>query len=167
MIFRISGFALSAFVAAAWSAPVMAQSLLVDAGAVRACFAATPLGTVAVTCMGQAAGACQNVGQGSTTIGAVECIQAETAVWDAILNEEYRATRAQLRDEDARGFAEGLSREITLRDAQRAWIAFRDADCTAQFAQWQDGTIRSIVAANCGLTRTAQRALELRDMRGN
>jgi uncharacterized protein YecT (DUF1311 family) len=31
---------------------------------------------------------------------------------------------------------------------------------------WQDGSIRTIVAANCHLSMTAQRAIELRDMRG-
>lgn len=143
-----------------------AQTLTADPGSVRACFADTPTGALYPVCLGQAANNCQQQEGGSTTIGITECIQSETAVWDAILNQEYLATQATNRAADAGGFVEGLGREDTLREAQRAWIAFRDADCTARYATWQDGTIRSIVAANCHLTMTAARAVDLRDMRG-
>jgi uncharacterized protein YecT (DUF1311 family) len=67
---------------------------------------------------------------------------------------------------DEQGLSQVMDRSDALRDAQRAWIAFRDADCAARYAMWQDGTIRTIVGANCHLTMTAQRTIELRDMRG-
>ncbi|MFP7570808.1 lysozyme inhibitor LprI family protein [Marivita sp. S2033] len=144
----------------------LAQELGVDRTYVRGCFAATEVGEIYPSCLGQAATACQALPGGSTTIGISECIQAETVEWDAVLNEEYKATQSALADMDRQGVIAGMVRTDALRDAQRAWIAFRDADCGARYAIWQDGTLRTIVGANCHLTMTAQRALELRDMRG-
>lgn len=143
-----------------------AQELSVDTQIVRQCFENTEIGALYPTCLGQASGQCQELPGGSTTIGISECIQAETAEWDAILNEEYKATQQVNEAADTDGLSQVMDRSDALRDAQRAWIAFRDADCGARYAMWQDGTIRTIVAANCHLTMTAQRAIELRDMRG-
>jgi uncharacterized protein YecT (DUF1311 family) len=69
----------------------------------------------------------------------------------AILDEEAGETPADL---------EGL-----LVEAQRAWIAFRDADCAQEVAVWGDGSMRTIAGAWCGLERTAQRVFELRAKR--
>lgn len=143
-----------------------AQDLTIDPQIVRDCFENTEIGALYPVCLGQAAGQCQEKPGGSTTIGIAECIQAETVMWDKILNEEYKWTQMANETADEEGWSQILNRANALRDAQRAWIAFRDADCTARYAMWQDGTIRSIVGANCHLTMTAQRAIELRDMRG-
>lgn len=143
-----------------------AQDLRIDPLMVRACFANTPTGQLYPACLGQASNDCQRLPGGSTTIGISQCIQAETVEWDAILNEEYQATQAMNAQADDTGASPVMDRTDALRDAQRAWIAFRDADCAARYAMWQDGSIRTIVAANCHLSMTAQRAIELRDMRG-
>lgn len=143
-----------------------AQEFTVDPQAVRSCFANTDIGAIYPPCLGQASGQCQEHTGGSSTMAIVECIQAETHIWDDILNEEYQATQAYNAEQDGAGNSQVLDRTDALRDAQRAWIAFRDADCAARYAIWQDGTIRSIVAANCHLTMTASRAVDLRDMRG-
>lgn len=143
-----------------------AQDLTIDAQIVRDCFAAAEVGALYPSCLGQASSQCQLGDAGSSTLGTVECIQAEAAEWDKILNEEYKATQAVNAKADDAGYSLLMDRTDALRDAQRAWITFRDADCTARYAMWQDGTIRSIVGANCHLTKTASRALALRDMRG-
>ena len=143
-----------------------AQELSVDTQIVRQCFENTEIGALYPPCLGQASGQCQDLPGGSTTVGMADCIMAETAAWDAILNEEYKATQQANEAADTDGHSPVMDRSDALRDAQRAWIAFRDADCAARYAMWQDGTIRTIVGANCQLTMTAQRAIELRDMRG-
>ncbi|MCR9107587.1 lysozyme inhibitor LprI family protein [Marivita sp. XM-24bin2] len=143
-----------------------AQNLEIDQQIVRDCFENTEIGALYPFCLGEASGQCQELPGGSTTIGIAECIQAETAMWDVILNEEYKWTQMANETADEKGLSQVMDRSDALRDAQRAWIAFRDADCTARYAMWQDGTIRTIVGANCHLTMTAQRAIELRDMRG-
>jgi len=53
-----------------------------------------------------------------TTQGMVECYGTAYDAWDAALNEVYAALRATLTPDEA----------AALRDAQRAWIAFRDAE---------------------------------------
>ncbi len=141
-----------------------AQSAKVDATVVSDCLTSADIGDIAPSCIGQAANACQSASaDGSTTLGIVDCIRAETAIWDGLLNDVYQRVRDDMRVEDSAGGV--INRADALRDAQRAWIAFRDADCALAYAQWQDGSIRSIVGANCHMTMTAQRTLELCDMR--
>ena len=146
--------------------PGTAQDLKINQQIVRDCFENTEIGALYPLCLGEASGQCQEQPGGSTTIGIAECIQAETAMWDVILNEEYKWTQMANQTADEEGLSQVMDRSDALRDAQRAWSAFRVADCAARYAMWQDGTIRTIVSANCHLTMTAQRAIELRDMRG-
>lgn len=99
--------------------------------------------------------------------GIAACITAETAVWDDILNAEYGKTQSYMTQLDATEPPVLGARPDALRKAQRAWIAYRDAECELTYLRWQGGSIRSIAAANCGLIMTARRAFELRDMRGD
>ncbi len=138
-----------------------AQDLGVDAGAVEACFAGAPPWTGVPDCLGEAANRCQGLPGGATTIGIADCLGAETAAWDAILNREYKATRAHVDRVDP---GQPPVSEALLT-AQRAWIAYRDAECRLAFERNRGGTIRSVAAADCVLRMTARRALELRDMR--
>jgi uncharacterized protein YecT (DUF1311 family) len=55
-----------------------------------------------------------------STQGMVECYGAAYEAWDAALNEVYAGLRETLAPDEA----------AALRDAQRAWIAFRDAEST-------------------------------------
>lgn len=82
------------------------------------------------------------------------CVDAERERWDARLNAAYRAILATA-EFDARGKAE-------LRDAQRAWVTFRDKACDAEgdlFAA--GGTAAPLIAADCALEQTARRAADL------
>ncbi len=136
---------------------VFAQQAWVDEENVRRCFVQDPTGNGLPECMGEAANTCQSVPGNDTTIGIAQCIQAETAVWDTLLNEQYKLRRAELAEQ-------GPDLANQLRDAQRAWITYRDAECGLQYSLWSGGSIRTIVAANCLMTETAERALELRDL---
>ncbi|MEL6682966.1 MAG: lysozyme inhibitor LprI family protein [Pseudomonadota bacterium] len=148
-------------------AGLAAQELNVDASIVRACFDAASEWHVNSECIGDAANLCQEAPQGSTTLGIATCISAETQVWDGILNAEYQARQAEFAAYEPIGSG-ATAEELTtgLRDAQRAWMAFRDADCNLRYTLFQDGSIRTIVATSCHLTKTAQRAIELRDIGG-
>jgi uncharacterized protein YecT (DUF1311 family) len=86
------------------------------------------------------------------------CIDAERAHWDARLNAAYQAILAAA-EFDARGKAE-------LREAQRAWVAFRDNGCDAEgdlFAA--GGTAAPLIASDCALAQTARRAVDLERIR--
>ncbi len=143
-----------------------AQAQQVDPQAVRVCFADTPVGEVAPSCLGAASNRCQQQGF-DTTLGITECIMAETGVWDELLNREYKAVRSMFEAQGAGTTSGAGSLKDSLLTAQRAWIAYRDAECALAYARWADGSLRTIVGANCHLTMTAQRAFELRDMKEN
>lgn len=102
-------------------------------------------------CMGLHIQPCAELPGGETTVGMVDCIVFETLAWDTILNREYKALTGKL-DEEQRA---------ALRDAQRKWIAFRDADCA--FPQvFIRGSLARPWGADCVMQHTARRALELR-----
>ena len=106
--------------------------------------------------------------QGQTTTGMAMCLQAELLFWDERLNAEYRATVANLRriDESDRAYnPEYAVREERLRDAQRAWIVFRDADCAVDHALHGGGSMRSIMAPSCLARRTFDRVKDLIHLR--
>ena len=134
---------------------------------VDACFARSETAT---ECIGIAAAACTEGEEGGqTTIGIAGCNQAETEAWDAHLNAEYQATMAWAKAADAGEavyFPEYAIRADKLLAAQRAWIAFRDAECGLEYAQWGSGSMRHIAGTDCRMRMTGERAAQLRAMRG-
>ena len=84
----------------------------------------------------------------------IECDIREKARWDDRLNVAYRAIMAN------RDYSERAKEQ--MRDAQRAWIAFRDKACVAAGdITAEGGSMSRIVAAECLLRMTAQRAADL------
>ena len=119
------------------------------------------IGTMASTCM-------DNQDGGHTTLGMSSCLNGEATVWDGFLNVEYKATRefAKAMDADeAEYFPELARRAETLLVAQRAWLAFRDAECALAYAEWGSGSMRTIAYADCVMRMTAERTIRLRSMR--
>ena len=93
---------------------------------------------------------CLDAPEGQSTYGMVECAAGELKIQDARLNTAYRKAMAGL----------NARQKTKLQAAQRAWIAFRDAECAAyQDEDW--GTISRIDAANCVLTMTVKRTIDL------
>jgi len=74
---------------------------------------------------------------------------------DTELNATYQRLLSQL-DAEA---------QEKLRRAQRAWIAFRDADAAFVYSMEGDGSAGRMVAANNGERLTQQRISALRDWR--
>jgi uncharacterized protein YecT (DUF1311 family) len=87
---------------------------------------------------------------GGTTIGMKECIAAEDKKQDVRLNKAYLAALKVL----------APARKKQLRDAQRAWVKFRDADCSFLYDP-DGGTLAGITSADCFMQKAAQRAVEL------
>jgi uncharacterized protein YecT (DUF1311 family) len=102
----------------------------------------------------EAMAACKATPEGGTTVGTIGCIATARKAWDAELNRAYQDLRKVLTDEN----------KALLKEAQLAWIAFRDADLKAIAGQrgQMDGTIWGILAASRELDLTRSRALELR-----
>lgn len=93
---------------------------------------------------------CLDSPEGQSTIGMIDCIGQELEVQDAALNSAYGKLSAAMNDRQ----------RANLLAAQRAWIAFRDADCAARYDEdW--GSLSRIEANGCVLRRTVERTLEL------
>jgi uncharacterized protein YecT (DUF1311 family) len=134
--------------------------------AVRACLDAAEREPEAErACIGAAALACIDADPAAeTTVGMTACYAAEADAWDAILNATYAeivALSAALAGADAAAGGAPVDQEALLRTAQRAWVAFRDADCAQEAAHWGEGSMRQVAGAQCLMARTATRALEL------
>lgn len=87
---------------------------------------------------------------GGVTQDMVECIGAETQRQDLRLNKSYKALIATLSPE----------RKKQLQEAQRAWIKFRDSNCSFYYDP-DGGSMARINANDCVMTMTANRAKEL------
>ena len=72
---------------------------------------------------------------------------------DAALNAAYAAAVARV---------EGGPQEALLRDAQRAWIAFRDAACDAEASLYEGGTFQPVAGTECRTRLTQARTGDLR-----
>lgn len=84
------------------------------------------------------------------TFAMLDCIRAETAIQDARLNATYKKLREQLTP----------ARKIELRDVQRIWIQYRDANCSFYYDP-DGGSLARIMSNDCVLEETASRAKEL------
>jgi uncharacterized protein YecT (DUF1311 family) len=153
---------------------VMASSLQADPvftpDATETCvndaYAASPglSGHAVLDCVGRAAAACMMTPGGDTTIGMMECLEDEHGYWDARLDAAHadRMSIAQEQDAEMRELGSAAaSIEERLRDMQRAWIAFRDASCLYEQAQWMGGTGGGPATMACHMHETARQALRL------
>lgn len=80
------------------------------------------------------------------------CFGDNEKVADSTLNKLYQSLMHVLSDDDKQ----------RLRDAQRAWISFRDKECTFRVAPYADGSIAPSLTASCVTALTAQRVVDLR-----
>jgi uncharacterized protein YecT (DUF1311 family) len=74
------------------------------------------------------------------------------SIWDSMLNQEYQRLLGALEGKMA----------TSVRVAQRAWIAARDADCHVTDEITADGAASRINAASCMLGKTGERVIQLR-----
>ena len=62
---------------------------------------------------------CTNTPAGASNLGTADCYRVEWAIWDELLNENFKELRETLDDAQA----------VELREMQHAWIAYRDTTC--------------------------------------
>lgn len=92
------------------------------------------------------------------------CAERAWKLADEDLNLAYGMARSLMRQTDAALPEADRGAEVALRDAQRAWIAFRDAACRAEGYVWFGGSIRPQVVALCLERMTRARTEELRSL---
>lgn len=158
-------FALAPFDAHAEPQPAI-LALMPYMDGVAPCLDAATTETEAHACVGKGAVECMTgEPDGETTLGMMFCTLAENEAWDRLLNSTYVSILEgmhMLDADEAELFPEFANRADSLREAQRAWITWRDADCALEYAIWGAGSMRQIAGAACRLERTSDRTIFLR-----
>jgi len=98
---------------------------------------------------------CTETPEGQSNVGTADCYRLEGAIWDDLLNENYKRLAADLDDEQ----------KAKLREMQRAWIAYRDSTCGFYYTKIQ-GTMAGPMTAACTARETARRAVLLKFFSG-
>ena len=83
----------------------------------------------------------------------LDCISAELMRQDARLNENYKRLMSKL----------SAKRKEGLLEAQRAWIKFRDTNCSFYYDP-EGGSAAHLAGTDCTLSATADRATELKNL---
>ena len=87
---------------------------------------------------------------GGVTVNMLNCNSAETSIQDVKLNKAYKELMKELSPE----------RKKELRNVQRLWIKYRDANCN-YYADPNGGTFANVMKSQCFMDSTAERASEL------
>ncbi len=99
-----------------------------------------------------------------------ECAARELAHVDAALNRQYNQTLAKMRNVD-KGYPITADKRpgfaATLLASQRAWLTFRDAQCTIEGYSMRGGTGEGLVVATCKAAMTAERTKALAKLESN
>lgn len=83
---------------------------------------------------------------------------------DKELNAEYQKLRKVLAERDKAADEAGKGATEALVAAQRAWVAFRDANCDFHGFQARGGTMEPMLIASCLADMSRERATELRQL---
>jgi uncharacterized protein YecT (DUF1311 family) len=87
------------------------------------------------------------------------CAERDWLAEDARLNAAYERAIAAMREID--GYQTEPGAEEALRTAQRAWVAMRDAHCTAASYHMRGGSAEPLVVFGCRTLLTTQRIADL------
>lgn len=109
-------------------------------------------------CIGVVAGAC--LVDAITTVEMLGCFAPELEVWESRMTVAYDQLRLLYTEQDA---DEDPVRALAprLESVQEQWSVWRDAKCGFEYDQYRGGSLGRIAHADCRLSETALRALDL------
>jgi len=93
---------------------------------------------------------CSNTPAGASNLGTAECYRVEAAIWDDLLNKNFKSLLDTLDDGQA----------AKARAMQRAWLGYRDTTCNFYMDKIQ-GSMAIPMGSACVARETARRALLL------
>ena len=93
---------------------------------------------------------CTNTPEGSANLGAADCYRIEWAIWDDLLNANFKTLLGTLDDDQA----------AKARAMQHAWIAYRDTTCNFYMDKIH-GSMAIPMGNACAARESARRALLL------
>lgn len=98
----------------------------------------------------------------NTTVEMNFCADKDFAAADKSLNTAYRSAIAEVKGRNLDPPYSAKQFEDALRASQRAWIAFRDADCKDLVPQeWSGGTGTTSAVLSCMTEKTKQRIKDI------
>ena len=92
------------------------------------------------------------------------CAHQDYLAADAKLNEQWAETAAVMKTRDEqwdKSWGEGPGYFQVLLDAQRAWLAYRDAHCTSEGYYARGGSIEPVLVSTCKSKLTKDRTQAL------
>jgi uncharacterized protein YecT (DUF1311 family) len=92
------------------------------------------------------------------------CANSALRLADDELNADYKRAIAYFEEYDLYTHEGTPSGVVLLRNAQRAWIAYRDAACESEAATFYGGTLQPLIVTTCHEQMTADRSLALRQI---
>lgn len=101
---------------------------------------------------GTASAACP----GQTQLEMNDCAKLEFVQADEQLNAAWNQAKAAM---------DGLGYGDMLLDAQRKWLAYRDAACAAEVSPYEGGSIQPLIAYSCLTRLTRARSQDLENFR--
>lgn len=92
------------------------------------------------------------------------CAAGELEKADAELNEVYKKALAAIPEMASDAPYDAKSWQAALRASQRAWVTFRDAECSDHVAMfWTGGTGATVEILGCKTEKTEARTKELKE----
>ena len=117
------------------------------------------------SCISAVQGPCLDKPEGQSTFGMRDCANREAAIWDEQLNKGYKAVLKEYGDADADGDnGKKLKGADLIRDAERAWLTFREKKCQVAGLQMAGGSGAGILIDDCYLYETAHQAIWLNSL---
>ncbi|CDZ63224.1 Probable urease-associated protein [Neorhizobium galegae bv. orientalis] len=92
------------------------------------------------------------------------CSQRDYDAADKALNAQYQTTRKAMKAWDADAMSELKGAEDALVKAQRAWVAYRDAQCISTGFQAHGGSMEPMLISGCQADLTRKRTAELKEL---
>ncbi|WP_293872514.1 MULTISPECIES: lysozyme inhibitor LprI family protein [unclassified Sphingomonas] len=95
--------------------------------------------------------------------------QEAGAAWkaaDATMTAQWQRTYAAMKRRDAADTTRGggFGYAAATLASQRAWLAFRDSQCTIEGGEYAGGSMQPMVRAQCLARLTRERTAQLKDM---
>ncbi|MEO6301332.1 MAG: lysozyme inhibitor LprI family protein [Paracoccaceae bacterium] len=96
-----------------------------------------------------------------TQVEMTYCAEQDWKAADADLNDAYKVAMKAMKDVDSNLDAADQGAVENLRDAQRAWITFRDAACAAEGYSMHGGSAEPMAIYSCRARLTEERTTDL------
>ena len=105
-----------------------------------------------------------NCAEPTTQSEMTECAGLDYEKADGELNAEYQKIRKVLKDRDKASDDSSDSAADALVASQRAWVAFRDANCEVAGFQARGGSMEPMLVSTCLADMSRKRSEELRNL---